>query len=220
MKSSSVSAKLLTRLISYTTVHIRSSFALVQLCCRTNALRASFLQQHPVAVHASRASSSSSSSSGTRGGFLGRTITIPQGRGVHSRVPATAVISSFYGRSGDVRSPGAAGRPPHSTTKAAILAATLLLSSSSSVVVEGAARFGGWGVRRRGAHSTPSMTASAVASDVTAGGGASAVGGVAVGGDAAAAGAGAKPKAPVVFVLGGPGSGKGTQCERLAKEYG
>ncbi|CAM9787480.1 unnamed protein product [Pylaiella littoralis] len=29
---------------------------------------------------------------------------------------------------------------------------------------------------------------------------------------------GAKP--PVVFVLGGPGSGKGTQCERLAKEYG
>lgn len=41
------------------------------------------------------------------------------------------------------------------------------------------------------------------------------------GGDAGvgvAAAAGAKP--PVVFVLGGPGSGKGTQCERLAKEYG
>lgn len=25
---------------------------------------------------------------------------------------------------------------------------------------------------------------------------------------------------PVIFVLGGPGSGKGTQCQRLAKEYG
>ncbi|CAM9501669.1 unnamed protein product, partial [Scytosiphon promiscuus] len=30
----------------------------------------------------------------------------------------------------------------------------------------------------------------------------------------------AETKPPVVFVLGGPGSGKGTQCERLAKEYG
>ncbi|CAM9945672.1 unnamed protein product, partial [Sphacelaria rigidula] len=27
-------------------------------------------------------------------------------------------------------------------------------------------------------------------------------------------------RAPVIFVLGGPGSGKGTQCERLATEYG
>lgn len=66
------------------------------------------------------------------------------------------------------------------------------------------------------------MTVSAVASDVTAGGGASVVGGVPIGDDIDidAAGADAKPKAPVVFVLGGPGSGKGTQCERLAKEYG
>jgi len=29
-----------------------------------------------------------------------------------------------------------------------------------------------------------------------------------------------KPKPVVVFVLGGPGSGKGTQCERIVKEYG
>lgn len=31
---------------------------------------------------------------------------------------------------------------------------------------------------------------------------------------------GGSGKLPVIFVLGGPGSGKGTQCERLAKEYG
>jgi len=28
------------------------------------------------------------------------------------------------------------------------------------------------------------------------------------------------PLAPVIFVLGGPGSGKGTNCERLVKEFG
>lgn len=38
--------------------------------------------------------------------------------------------------------------------------------------------------------------------------------------DAGVAGGVAGAKPPVVFVLGGPGSGKGTQCERLAKEYG
>ena len=27
------------------------------------------------------------------------------------------------------------------------------------------------------------------------------------------------PKAKVIFVVGGPGSGKGTQCERIAKHY-
>ncbi|CAN0307912.1 unnamed protein product, partial [Hapterophycus canaliculatus] len=50
---------------------------------------------------------------------------------------------------------------------------------------------------------------------------ASAVEGLPVERAAAGGGSGcdaAKP--PVVFVLGGPGSGKGTQCERLAKEYG
>ena len=26
-------------------------------------------------------------------------------------------------------------------------------------------------------------------------------------------------KAKVIFVVGGPGSGKGTQCEKLAKEF-
>jgi len=31
---------------------------------------------------------------------------------------------------------------------------------------------------------------------------------------------GAKAKPVVVFVLGGPGSGKGTQCEKIVKEYG
>lgn len=66
---------------------------------------------------------------------------------------------------------------------------------------------------------SPSMTVSAVASDAPAGGGASSVMGGVPAGDGAGA-AGAKPKAPVVFVLGGPGSGKGTQCERLAKDYG
>ncbi|KAH9307246.1 hypothetical protein KI387_035157, partial [Taxus chinensis] len=29
-----------------------------------------------------------------------------------------------------------------------------------------------------------------------------------------------KPKNLIIFVLGGPGSGKGTQCEKIVKEYG
>ena len=188
---------------------IRSSFALVQLCCRTSALRASFLQQQHVAVHVPGA---------TRDGFLGRTTTSPQVGGLYTRrTSATAAISPFGSRGGDARPLGASGRSAQSTTKA-ILAAALLLSSSSSVVVDGATRFGGWAGRRRGAHSmSPSMTVSAVASDAPAGGGASSVMGGVPAGDGAA---GAKPKAPVVFVLGGPGSGKGTQCERLAKDYG
>ncbi|KAI0990501.1 hypothetical protein GJ496_000245 [Pomphorhynchus laevis] len=27
------------------------------------------------------------------------------------------------------------------------------------------------------------------------------------------------PKIPIIFVFGGPGSGKGTQCEKIAKHY-
>ena len=180
----------------------RSGFALMQLCCRATALRASFLQQQPaaaVAVHTATA---------TRGGFLGPTAATPSGRGLHARAPASAGISVFSGRSA-----GAPGRPTHTTTRA-LVAAALLLSSSSSTASAGGAptRFAGWGGRRKGSHSTPSMAASAVASDATAGG-ASAVEEGALPGAASA-------KLPVVFVLGGPGSGKGTQCERLAKEYG
>lgn len=168
----------------------------MQLCCRATALRASFLQQQPsVAVHAATAA---------RDGFLGPTTTAsPRGRELHTGAPAAAGISMFSGRSA-----GAPGRPAHTTTRA-LVAAALLLSSSSTAAAEGATRFGGWGGRRKGAHSTPSMVASAVASDATAGG-------------TSAVEEGALPaaKLPVVFVLGGPGSGKGTQCERLAKEYG
>lgn len=189
----------------------RSGFALMQLCCRATALRASFLQQQPaaVAVHAATA---------TRGGFLGPTTATasPSGRGgLHTRAPSAAAgISVFPGRS-----TGAPGRPAHSTTRA-LVAAALLLSSSSSVAAAAAggatSRFGGLGARRKGGHSTtPSMSASAVASDTTAGGASATEDGV-----LPAANADANAKLPVVFVLGGPGSGKGTQCERLAKEYG
>ncbi|CAM9649477.1 unnamed protein product [Ectocarpus fasciculatus] len=105
----------------------------------------------------------------------------------------------------------AAGRAAGTTTTtaAAVLATTLLLSSPSGAVARGSvAPFGGWMAgRRRGAHTatTPSMAASAMEEGV---------GGGATGRDGAAS------KPPVVFVLGGPGSGKGTQCERLAREYG
>ncbi|GBM82166.1 Adenylate kinase isoenzyme 1 [Araneus ventricosus] len=30
----------------------------------------------------------------------------------------------------------------------------------------------------------------------------------------------AEIKVPVIFVIGGPGSGKGTQCERIVQKYG
>lgn len=187
------------RILVYTS---RSGFALMQLCCRATALRASFLQQQPaaaVAVHAATV---------TRGGFLGPTTERPSGRGLRTRASATAGISMFSGRS----TGAPAGRPAHTTTRALVAAALLLSSSSSSttVVAGGATRLGGWGGRRKGAHSPPSMAASTVASDATAGD------------TSAAVEEGALPaaKLPVVFVLGGPGSGKGTQCERLAKDYG
>eukprot|EP00752_Nemacystus_decipiens_P001868 g1799.t1 len=185
----------------------KSGFALMQLCCRATALRASFLRQQPaaaVAVHAA--------ATATRGGFLGPTTASPSDRGLRIRAPAGGGISTFPGRC--ISAPG---RPAHATTRALLAAALLLSSSASSTAAAGGAttttRFGGWGGRRKGAHSTPSMAASAVASDTTAGGAASAAEGGPLS-DAASA------KLPVVFVLGGPGSGKGTQCERLAKEYG
>eukprot|EP00903_Cladosiphon_okamuranus_P008078 g7791.t2 len=195
----------------------------MQLCCRATALRASFLQQHPAAAVAAHAAATATA---TRGGFLGPSTTAcPSGRGLHTREPAAAAaaagISTFSGRP-----VGATARPALTTTRALVAGALLLSSSSSTAVVAAGGattRFGGCGGgRRRGAHSTPSIASSAVASDAT----------VAEGASAPAAGEGAPlppgggarsasgPKLPVVFVLGGPGSGKGTQCERLAKEYG
>ncbi|CAN0565377.1 unnamed protein product, partial [Ectocarpus sp. 12 AP-2014] len=194
----------------------RSVFALVQLCCRTAALRPSLLQPQPP-VHLAAA----------RSGFPGpasTTTTPPRGHGgPQTRSIATGFVLPLHAHlgGGDGRAMSAArcrrqaaGRAAGTTTTtaAAVLAATLLLSSPSGAVAGGgAAPFGGWAAgRRKGAHTatTPSMTVSAVEEGVTAVGG----------GTPSQDGAASKP--PVVFVLGGPGSGKGTQCERLAKEYG
>ncbi|CBJ30430.1 conserved unknown protein [Ectocarpus siliculosus] len=195
----------------------KSVFAFVQLCCRTAALRPSLLQPQPP-VHLAAASSS------WFPGPAKTTTTPPRGRGgPQTRSIATGFVLPLNAHlgGGDGRAMSAAsgrrqaaGRAAGTTTTtaAAVLAATLLLSSPSGAVAGGgAAPFGGWAAgRRRGAHAatTPSMAASAVEEGVTA------VGRGAPGQDGAAS------KPPVVFVLGGPGSGKGTQCERLAKEYG
>lgn len=93
--------------------------------------------------------------------------------------------------------------------------ALALLSSSSRFSSEAAspvgwARHGGGSLQT---HRTPSM---AIAS----------VPGTGAGGDAlvqkgvSSSMMSTEDKLPVIFVLGGPGSGKGTQCEMLAKEYG
>lgn len=39
-------------------------------------------------------------------------------------------------------------------------------------------------------------------------------------GAVAANAASGKPNGPIIFVLGGPGSGKGTQCAKLVEKYG
>lgn len=196
----------------------RSVFALVQLCCRTAALRPSFLQpQQPVHLAATR-------SHGFPGPATTTTTKPPRGHGgLHTRSIATGFIlplnAHLGGGDGRAMSAGsgrrqAAGRAAGTTTPttAAVLAATLLLASSFGAVAGGsAAPFRGWAAgRRRGAHTatTPSMAASATEEGVEA------VGGSTPGQNGAAS------KPPVVFVLGGPGSGKGTQCERLAEEYG
>lgn len=93
--------------------------------------------------------------------------------------------------------------------------ALVLLSSSSRFSSEAASPVG-W-TRRSGrslrTHRTPSM---AIAS----------MPGTGAGGDAlvqkgvSTSIISRDDKLPVIFVLGGPGSGKGTQCEMLAKEYG
>lgn len=191
----------------------RSVFALVQLCCRTAALRPSFLQPQPPAVHLAA----------TRSGFPGPAATTtpaPGHGGLQTRSIATGFVLPLNAHlgGGDGRAmPAAGGRTQAAgraagtttTTAAAVLATTLLLSSPSGAVARGSVvPFGGWAAgRRRGAHTatTPSMAASAMEEGVPGG---------ATGQDGAAS------KPPVVFVLGGPGSGKGTQCERLAREYG
>lgn len=92
----------------------------------------------------------------------------------------------------------------------------LLSSYSRATAVNAAEAAFGWTRSRndRLHQHTPAMAASSVAS---AGAGA---GAAAVGGAVPLVEGLQKVKPAVIFVLGGPGSGKGTQCERLAKECG
>lgn len=188
---------------SYNFDVFRSGFALVQLCCRTTALRASFLHQKLVGAHSTAA---------TRGGGFVGPLHLHHGRGLRTAAGTDTATSSWFGVGRpSVATAAAPGRPTR-----AFLTAALLLSSSPSTVTGtrfGGGWGGGWRSRDAHTHTAPSMTASsAVAPDAPVERGAEKDGSD----DAGVVGA----KPPVVFVLGGPGSGKGTQCERLAKEYG
>lgn len=99
------------------------------------------------------------------------------------------------------------------STSAALTVALLSCSWSGSA---GAQIPSGWtvGGGSRGSRSSQSAPLS-VASSLSAGGAAAAAPASTAVGDGVAA-----IKPPVIFVLGGPGSGKGTQCERLAKDFG
>lgn len=143
---------------------------------------------------------------------------------------ATAVPISSCGERRTTVSPWVRRSSRGATT--AILTAALLSSSprgtSAGAGAGAAAAAGsssssgppGWSGRRARSYHAPSVTVSGTAAAAAAGGG--------VGGVAPAVEGGLSPvveprqggKSPVIFVLGGPGSGKGTQCDRLAKEYG
>eukprot|EP00904_Undaria_pinnatifida_P009470 jgi/Undpi1/5653/HiC_scaffold_2.g00927.m1 len=133
--------------------------------------------------------------------------------------PATAAAVSLCGGERRTVSPWLRRSPRGATTTAIIAAA--LLSSPRGTAAEtprgsgSPPRSGRWTGKRGWSYHAPSVALSggAAAADV---GGAAAATPTVVGGGAAVEGR----LSPVIFVLGGPGSGKGTQCERLAKEYG
>lgn len=177
-------------------------------------MRGAFLRA-PAAAHLGAAVYS-------RGGFLGQSAPRPTpykiSRALRSRaanIGFVSALASCGGRQGAAPAMRTAGG---TSTTAAVFAAALLLSSAPRPVAGGSALFRGWRIgQRKGAHATLSVAASAVTSDPP-----SALGGVTKAGAGAASGrgSGGAAKPPVVFVLGGPGSGKGTQCERLAEEFG
>ena len=111
-------------------------------------------------------------------------------------------------------------------TTTAILTAVALLSSSPRGTTAGtgigpsSSGLPGWTGRRGRSYHAPSVPVSATAAAGGGGGGGAAAATVEGGPSAVVEEARQGGKLPVIFVLGGPGSGKGTQCERLAKEYG
>lgn len=137
--------------------------------------------------------------------FIGSTI--PQ-RGEIVCSSATAAVGRFT------------MHPRARRSTSAVLAVALLSScnevSAGAPIPPGWVLSGGGGGRgSRSSHPSPlSMAASLGAGGAAAGTAAPAAPAAAVGEDVKAT------KPPVIFVLGGPGSGKGTQCERLAEEFG
>ena len=140
---------------------------------------------------------------------------------------ATAVPISSCGERRTTVSPWVRRSSRGATT--AILTAALLSSSPRSTSAGAGAGSSspsgppGWTGRRGRSFHAPSVTVSATAAAAAAAAAGGGVGGAAPaveGGLSAVMQARHGGKSPVIFVLGGPGSGKGTQCERLAKEYG
>lgn len=110
----------------------------------------------------------------------------------------------------------AADRCKHSRARRSTSALTVALLSCSWSGIAGAQLPSGWTIGAGSGGSRSAHPASlSMAASLSAGGTAAAAAApatTAVGDEAI--------KPPVIFVLGGPGSGKGTQCERLAKDFG
>ncbi|CAN0087037.1 unnamed protein product [Ascophyllum nodosum] len=137
-----------------------------------------------------------------------------RGRGsANRRIPRTSSVAA----ASTLSSPNLAHFPRVASAGAGRVLALALLSSSSRIFGEAAA-LAGWTSHGRSSRTLcfrhpPSMAVASVAQPGT-GGGASIQKGT------PSSRVPTEAKVPVIFVLGGPGSGKGTQCELLAKECG